>query len=123
MRKTVKTGRGTGKTYETVQLMLDNPNLFTIVSNRQLYRNILNMFVKDYPKNKVSEDKMNELLNRVIEPEDIQRIKYHFKNAKFHIEEADQLLSELLGVQFDTMTTSHWHVETFKRNEYEKEGL
>lgn len=123
MRKTIKTGRGTGKTYETVEMMLDNPNLFTIVANKQLYRRILNMFVKDYPRSKVNEEKMNELLNRVIEPNDIQRIKYHFVNAEFHIEEADQLLSDLLGINFDTMTTSHWHVETFRRNEYEKEGL
>ena len=122
MRKTVKTGRGTGKSYETVEMMLRDKDLYTIVPNKRMYKSILNMFVEEYPKSKVSTEDMNDILNRIVTPSDLRNGSVDKRN-KFHIEEADRLLTVLLGVEFDTMTTSHWHVETFKRNEYEKEGL
>lgn len=122
MRKTVKTGRGTGKTYETIEMMLRDKDLYTIVPNKRIYKSILNMFVEVYPKSKVSTEDMNDILNRIITPNDLKDGKID-KGNKFHIEEADRLLADLLGIEFGTMTTSHWYVETFRRNKYEKEGL
>ena len=122
MRKTVKTGRGTGKSYETVEMMLRDKDLYTIVPDKRIYKSILNMFVEDYPKSRVSTENMNDILNRIITPNDLRNGRVS-KDNKFHIEEADRLLAVLLDVEFNTMTTSHWYVETFKRNEYEKEGL
>lgn len=115
MRKTIKTGRGTGKTYETVKMMLRDKDLYTIVPDKRVYKSILNMFVEDYPKSRVSTEDMNDVLNRIVTPNDLRDGKIDKRN-KFHIEEADKLLTYLLGVEFDTMTTSHWYVETFRRN-------
>ncbi len=122
MRKTVKTGRGTGKTYETVEMMLRDKDLYTIVPDKRIYKSILNMFVEDYPRSRVSTENMNDVLSRIVTPKDLREGRVDMRN-KFHIEEADRLLTVLLGIEFNTMTTSHWYVESFKRNEYEKDGL
>lgn len=122
MRKTVKTGRGTGKTYETVKMMLDNPNLFCIVPSLNFIKSFDYIF--DYGEySRVSNEKMDNVLKRIVLPQDIDSIKRSYPDAQFHIEEADKLLSDMLGIYFSTMTTSHWYVETFRRNDYEKEGL
>lgn len=121
MRKTVKTGRGTGKTIETINMMERDKELYVIVPNKQVYKSILKSCKWDNNLALTEEDIKN-LLERVVTPKDLREGKVD-KRKKFHIEEADQLLQNLLGINFDTMTTSHWHVETFKRNEYEKEGL
>jgi len=70
-----------------------------------------------------SKDTTDDIVRRIVDHNKAGNILLENVNAKFHIEEADRLLEDFIGVPFDTMATSHWHVETFKRNEYEKEGL
>ncbi|TDM23783.1 hypothetical protein [Macrococcoides canis] len=116
MRKTVKTGRGTGKTIETIQLMKENKNLYTIVPNHILKYDLFRDICIDLGFSKEITD---DIIKRVITIHDIDNVKYAYPNARFHIEEADWILRDLLKIDFDTMTTSHWYVETFRRNKYE----
>ena len=120
MRKTVKTGRGTGKTIETMLMMKEQKNLYTIVPRYMLNYDLFRDICTDLG---FSKDTTDDIMKRIVDCKRAEDIFREDINAKFHVEEADRLLEDFIGVPFDTMTTSHWHVETFKRNEYEKEGL
>lgn len=120
MRRTVKTGRCTGKTTETLYMMKDNKNLYTVIPKHMVNFDLFRDMCTDLGFSKETTD---DIVHRIVDHNKAKYISNGDFNAQFHVEEADWLLRDLLGIEFNTMTTSHWHVETFRRNEYEKEGL
>ncbi|MGO4021892.1 hypothetical protein AB2L37_00565 [Staphylococcus pseudintermedius] len=116
--KQVMTGRGTGKSNETVCMLVRDENLWCIIPNQ--YRglpkkNVYEPLCKNLPE-KVRESVLSRIVtyDEFVEDFHFRRISRIPRDAKFHVEEADMVLRDFLKINFDTMTTSHWSVQKFE---------
>ncbi|EGQ3259667.1 TPA: hypothetical protein ACJI4Q_002355 [Staphylococcus pseudintermedius] len=107
--KQVMTGRGTGKTEQTVLMMQENKKLYTILPTCH-YRLPIRRMCK---KLELTEVETKKILDRTVTLNEL--LEHGFPvDSQIHIEEADAVLRSLLRIQFDTMTTSHWSVQKFE---------
>ncbi|EGQ3407838.1 hypothetical protein EEO29_02730 [Staphylococcus pseudintermedius] len=107
--KQVMTGRGTGKTEQTVLMMQENKKLYTILPAYH-YRLPIRYMCEKLELTKVE---TKEILDRTVTLSEL--LEYGLPvDSQIHIEEADTVLRGLLGIEFNTMTTSHQSVQKFE---------
>lgn len=109
--KKIMAGRNVGKSIETIKMLSKDKDLWCIIPYPYYIEFIYKPLCEEY----LSKEDTKSVLKRIITYKELQKNFSLLNNptAKFHIEEADRILRDLLDIDFDTMTTSHWFVQNF----------